>query len=105
VAAGEDEGEPLVGNRAHVVLLLDRLDRCEPLERRPLRLAAQPVDRAVASGGDDPGTGIRRDAVAGPALRGDRERLLDGVLGEVEVAERADQDRDRAPELLPVDLV
>ena len=34
-------------------------------------------------------------------LRGDRERLLDGVLGEVEVAERADQDRDRAPELLP----
>ena len=36
-----------------------------------------------------------------PALRGDRERLLDSVLGEVEVAERADQDRDRAPELLP----
>jgi hypothetical protein len=59
----------------------------------------------VLRGRDDPGAGIRRDAVAGPALRGDRERLLDGVLGEVEVAERADQDRDRAPELLPVDLV
>ena len=74
----------------------------EPLElSAPLRLAAQPVDRAVAGGGDDPGAGVRRDAVAGPALRGDRERLLDGVLGEVEVAERADQDRDRAPELLP----
>ena len=40
-----------------------------------------------------------REPVARPALRGDRERLLDGVLGEVEVAERADQDRDRAPEL------
>jgi len=69
------------------------------------RLPAQPVDRAVAGGGDDPGAGIRRDTVARPALRGDRERLLDGVLGEVEVAERADQDRDRAPELLPVDVV
>ena len=63
--------------------------------------AADPVDRPVAGGRDDPGAGVRRDAVAGPALRGDRERLLDGVLGEVEVAERADQDRDRAPELLP----
>jgi hypothetical protein len=39
--------------------------------------------------------------VTGPTLGGDRERLLDGVLGEVEVAERANQDRDRAPELLP----
>jgi hypothetical protein len=105
VAAGEDEGKPLVGNRAHVVLLLYQLDGGEPLERRPLRLAAQPVDRAVAGGGDDPGAGIRRDAVAGPALRGDRERLLDGVLGEVEVAEPADQDRDRTPELLPEGLL
>jgi len=44
---------------------------------------------------------MRGDALARPALRGDRERLLDGVLGEVEVAERADQDRNRAPILLP----
>jgi hypothetical protein len=40
VAAGEDEGEPLVGDRAHVILLLNRLDQGEPLERGPLRLAA-----------------------------------------------------------------
>jgi hypothetical protein len=62
---------------------------------------AQPVDCPVPRRRHDPGPGIRRDAVAGPALRGDREGLLDGVLGEVEVAERADQDRDGAPELLP----
>jgi hypothetical protein len=30
-------------------------------------------------------------AVARPALGGDRERLLGGLLGEVEVAEEADQ--------------
>jgi hypothetical protein len=71
---------------------LFRLQRSSP---------AQTVDRAVPSGGDDPGAGIRRDAVLGPSLGGDGERLLDGVLGEVEVAERADQDRDGAPELLP----
>jgi hypothetical protein len=79
--------------------------RSELREKRELRregaVTAQAVDRAVLRGGDDPGTRVRRDAVAGPALRGDRERLLDGVLGEVEVAERANQDRDRAPELRP----
>ena len=39
-----------------------------------------------------------RDPVARPPLRGDRERLLRGLLGEVEVAEEPDQDgQDTAP--------
>jgi hypothetical protein len=106
MAAGEDQREALVGDRAHSSLLFlvrDQLRQVGELDppRRQRPLSPQPVDRAVAGGRDDPGSGARRDAVARPALRRDRECLLDGVLGEVEVAERADQDRDRAPELLP----
>ena len=41
---------------------------------------------------------VVRRAVARPALRGDRERLLRGLLGEVEVAEEADErGQDAAP--------
>jgi hypothetical protein len=39
-----------------------------------------------------------RCAIARPALGGDRERVLSGLLGEVEVAEEADQaGEDTAP--------
>jgi hypothetical protein len=39
------------------------------------------------------------DSVARPALRGDREGLLRGFLGEVEVAEEADERREDAAPL------
>ena len=39
-------------------------------------------------------------SVTRPALRGDRERLLRGFLGEVEVAEEADQGSDDPSPLL-----
>jgi hypothetical protein len=41
-----------------------------------------------------------RGAVARPALRRDRERLLRGFLGEVEVAEEADERSEDAAALL-----
>ena len=41
----------------------------------------------------------------GPALRGDRERLLGGFLGELEVAEEADQRREDASPLVAEDLL
>ncbi len=68
-------------------------------------VAAQAVDRAVAGGDRQPGTRIGRHAVAGPPLRGDRERLLSGLLGEVEVAEEADQAREDAAPLVAEDLL
>jgi hypothetical protein len=52
-------------------------------------LAPQLVDRRVARGGDDPPGRAGRDAVGGPALGRLRERLLDRVLGDVDVAEDA----------------
>ena len=44
-------------------------------------------------------------AVAGPALGGDGERLLSGLLGEVEVAEEADQRREDPAPRVAEDLV
>ena len=47
--------------------------------------------------------GVLGRAVAWPALRRDRERLLGGFLGEVEVAEEADQRSEDAAPLIPED--
>jgi hypothetical protein len=54
-------------------------------------VAADAVDGAVARRGHEPGAWVVGRALARPALGGDRERLLGGFLGEVEVAEEADQ--------------
>src|SRR5205823_14604260 len=60
-------------------------------------VAANPVDRTVARRRRQPRARVRRGTVAGPALGSDRERFLGGFLGEVEVAEVADQGREHAP--------
>lgn len=46
-----------------------------------------------------------RHAVAGPALGRDRERLLGGLLGEIEIAEEADQGRQDSAPLAPEDVL
>ena len=105
VAAGEDECEPVVGDRAHVVLLgRKRLQAREQLGLAGERLlTAEPVDRPVPGCGDDPGAGVRRRPVAGPALERGRERVLHRVLGAVEIAEDAGEDGDGTAPFLPED--
>jgi hypothetical protein len=61
---------------------------------------ANEVDGPVSRRRDEPGGGIRRLALAWPTLRGDRESFLSGLLGEVEVAEEADEGRENATPLL-----
>jgi hypothetical protein len=48
---------------------------------------------------------MRRRSVARPALGRDRERMLCGFLGEVEVAEEADQRGEDTAPLLAEDLL
>jgi hypothetical protein len=91
VAAREDQPQPVVRDRAHVLLVtserLERLDRAELrrlLSERPF--APEPVDRAVARGRGDPRAGVVGDPALGPHTYRLRERVLDRVLGEVEVA-------------------
>ena len=92
MAAREDELEPFVRDRHLIHLVLRRLRHLEQADlRRERAVAADPVDRPIARGRDQPGARVAGRPLAGPALGGDRERLLGGLLGEVEVAEEADQ--------------
>jgi hypothetical protein len=63
-------------------------------------VAADAIDRTVARGRHQPGTGIGRRPLVSPALGGDRKGLLGGFLGEVEIAEEADQGRQDATPLV-----
>jgi hypothetical protein len=56
-------------------------------------------------GGDEPGARVVGRPLARPALGGDRERLLCGFLGELKVAEEADQRREDTCPLVAEDLV
>ena len=106
MADGEDQPQPLVGDRAHerVVVVVHPTEGPQlGLQRGPPRdeplLAPQPVDRAVARGHDDPCRRVLRHAGDRPALQRDQERVLDGFLRPVEVAEDPRQDGDRLARL------
>jgi hypothetical protein len=73
--------------------------------RRQRAIAADAIDRPVARRRHQPDAGVRRDPVARPAFGGDREGLLRGFLGEVEVAEEADERSEDAPPLLAEGLL
>jgi hypothetical protein len=92
MAAGKDQLQSFVGEcrRVHRFLLRHRqLEQAGLLGQRAI--ATDAIDRPVARGRDQPGIGAGREAFAGPALGGNRERLLGGFLGEVDIAEEADQ--------------
>ena len=104
MAAREDEAQAFVRDRGHLVVFLVRLQLRQAgeqlgfVDERPV--TAKTVDGAVPGGRDDPGTGIRRLSVRGPALERGREGVLHRVLGKIEVPEDADEDRNRATPFL-----
>ena len=69
---------------------------------RSRRMRSIALLRAVAT---SQAPGIVRQPGDRPALGGDGERLLRGLLGAVEVAEEADQGSDDAPPFVPEDLL
>jgi hypothetical protein len=77
----------------------------QPGLRRERAVAPDAVDRPVARGGDKPGPRVVGRPVARPAFGGGRERLLRGFLGELKVAEEADQRREEPAPLVAEDLV
>jgi hypothetical protein len=106
VAAGEDQLEPLIGKGGVVHRVFGHgglLEQARLLGERAV--AANPVDRAAARCRDQPGRGVRGRAFARPALGGNREGLLRGFLGEVEVAEEADQRSEDAPPFVVKDAL
>ena len=113
MAGGEDQPQPLVGDRAHelgFVFVLAAAERAQlGLERDaaagPATLGPDPVERAVARGGDDPGRRVVGEPALGPALERGQERVLHRLLGAVEVAEDAGEDGDRLSRLAPEQAV
>src|SRR5204862_4848041 len=112
VAAGEDETETVVLHGSRFLGDVGGVAfRCEhghlAEEFLSASLAAQAVDGSIASSGRDPAAWVWWQAVACPCAQGDGERLLYCLLGEVDVAEGADQGGDRSAGLLaedPADL-
>jgi hypothetical protein len=104
MTAGEDEAQAVVRNRAHLLVLSRPLlqERELAVERS---LAADPVEGPVARCGQKPGRRVVRHPVARPPLQRGCERILKRVLGEVEVAEGADQGREDAAALLAEEAV
>jgi hypothetical protein len=68
-------------------------------------IAANTVDGSAPGRRDEPSAGIGRGAFAGPALGGCRECFLRGFLGEVEVAEEADERSEDASPLVAKDAL
>ena len=104
VAAREDELDALVREGRLVHLPWRGCGQQTELAGKGL-LSADPIGGAVARRSHQPGARVFWYAVARPALGGDGERLLRGVLGEVEVAEDADQGGENAAPLLAEDPV
>jgi len=104
VAAREDEAEPLVRNRGRVVHLVVRLCRFEPRQQIRLSLqvllSPQSIDCTIPCHRHEPTGRVRGLALSRPALECDGDGVLKGVLGEVEVAEDADQGREHTAVLL-----
>ena len=113
MAGGEDQPQPLVGDRAHELGLLVVFVAAERsqlgLERDaaagPPALGADAVERAVARRRDDPARGVVGQPALGPALERGEEGVLHRFLGAVEIAEDAGQDGDRLSRLAPEQTV
>ena len=111
MAAGEDEAQPVV-LEALVVLVGGVGGRLvvEPggeLAEQAVEpgTSPEPIDRLEAAGRDEPGARVGRRPVPGPALDRGHEGVLEGLLGEVEVAQQADQGGQDLARLGPVEAV
>jgi hypothetical protein len=109
VTTGEEQLEPLVADLILADLRHVVLHGFLPVQQARLGgqdpLAADPVDGPVARCGDEPRRRVVRRPVARPALGGDDERLLGGVLGKLEVTEVADQGRQHPAPMPAKDTV
>ena len=105
MAAGENQLEPLVLDHRVVQLVHRHFGHLQlPGLLGQRSLSPDPVDRPVARGDRQPRARVGRNSVAGPSLRGNRKRLLGGLLGEIEIAEETDQRGKHTPPLVPENL-
>jgi hypothetical protein len=94
MATGEDQPKTVVRHRSHLPLprsirLLEHREILEQLAASDV--AAQPVDRAPPRRRGDPAARVGWQAVPRPAAKRHRERVLHGVLGDLDLPEEPDQ--------------
>ncbi len=98
VAAGEDQAQLVVDQGPDLLGLVGHLVAGGlGLALVAGALAADLVDAPVAGGRDDPAGGAGRQPALRPSFEGDDEGVLDRLLGEIDVAEEADQAGHRSP--------
>jgi hypothetical protein len=106
MAAGEHQPQAVVADGGLLALLGRRRGVALGKHAQALdpvgdaTLAAQAVDRPAPRRGGDPGARAGRDAVARPRRHRSGERVLEGVLGEPDVADLPDQRRENSGALL-----
>ena len=94
VTAGEDQAKPIVGHIVHIapVVALGMQLRCHigggGIKTRHATLR---IDGTKARGGNQPCARIRRNAVTRPSIQTHAERIVQRLLGEIEITEEADQ--------------
>src|SRR5436305_5086186 len=96
MAAGEDQAEAIVLDAFRVgprrgIDSGDLRVRAGLVERVEPRLPSQAVDRLEAAGRNEPGAWVRRHAVARPLLERRPERVVERLLGGIEVADQSDE--------------
>jgi len=108
MTTGEDESElvvthgPVLSPIVGVDSLLCSCDRIKLLMKLSTpSCAAKIIDCTISCGRDDPTRRVGWNSVPPPTLARHNERVLDGVFGECDVTEDADQRRHRLAVHLP----
>jgi hypothetical protein len=109
VAAGKDQTQPVVlqaGALRDIRVFGLMIQPVGELRERRVEAgaAAKGVDGLEAADRDEPGAGVVRHPALGPLLQRRREGVVQRVLGEVEVAQQADQGGEDATRVGTVDL-
>ena len=96
VAAGKEELQALVGDLVEAVEVVGRsgeraLQRLHAHTRPGAIAPAQPVQGFASRHGEHPGAGTSGNTGGGPVLQGGHEGVLEHILGQLKVAQPADQ--------------
>ncbi len=110
MAAGENQPQPVV---VHALLVVSAgvarggLEAFGDLAERGVEpgALAHGGDRFESAGRDQPGARVGGEAIARPLFDGGGERVVHRLLGEIEIAEQADQGGEHAAGIGPVDGV
>ena len=109
MATGEDQPQPIVLDvlvRAGRVGPGDFLESAGDLWLQFIESTSTPerIDRLEAAGGNQPGPRVGRYPLRFPALDRGGERLVQRLLGEVEIVEQSNQRREHSSRLRLIDV-